>query len=668
VCTECRAQANEYADATGSLVCKTCGANQRSVQGVACQDRVADDNLPKIVQAPNVTRQHRDGAGTWDDGGAVVVVTWTPFRRDTSVTGIELQISTDYDFAAAGATQSYLEIAPNATSFTVSLATPVCDQVVYAQVRAVQNIVGSGVHNDDDDDDNDDDNNNQKNNQKNNKVTKDTVGKWSPRSKPWLSTGNEDCRLSTQFLDCSESNAPHDWICADCPHGADCEGSVRWTQVLAKPGFWRDNRVLEKGSSGVPREQQFVPCTNKKACEEVRQEQRVVGASLAERHRLRACALGYLDVCDPKTNGTCRLCRTCTSNYTMMSDGITCAPCEESEVEQDGMLSDEQVAMIATVLIFMLVLLIFSLLVFLRIRSATSGRSDGIKAIHSTIKRIILSHMQVVMLSLSLNVPWPNMLVGLMIAFSSLSSVSQHVAQVGCLVDTEIPVHKQSRFLYASATAVALFPIIFGILLWIWWLVLVPIKCCACMACFRRDRLTLSDPIPNMLRKLVCSGRREGREEEPGRSRALTLGSSDAEATTLTPGAHKDEDEDDHALPGSSSQQSSPQRPTRRHIKQQDITAAIENAAPDTPEERENLAKRQRDLLVLRILQDDQVKTRDVWAYSTVLFLCKCDRVYTISGCARMPLASSAHMYLAVTHHPSYHRRTLITPNTTAAL
>ena len=50
----------------------------------------------------------------------------------------------------------------------------------------------------------------------------------------------------------------------------------------------------------------------------------------------------------------------------------------------------------------------------------------------------------------------------LMSLFKSLSSVNQHIAQVGCFIDTEDPIGKQSRFLYTTSMGAALFPLAFS--------------------------------------------------------------------------------------------------------------------------------------------------------------------------------------------------------------
>ena len=162
------------------------------------------------------------------------------------------------------------------------------------------------------------------------------------------------------------------------------------------------------------------------------------------------------------------------------------------------------------------------------------------KAVHSTIKRIMLTHMQIVTLCFSLHVPWPNLLITMvsgevgvahcmcgslhvwltecffpvvffvlsllsplpthhhhhqMDIFSSLSSVSQHVISMSCYVEDvegSNPVRKQAAFLYLLTGCILLVPLLFGVVLYIWWLILVPLRCCRWMSCGLSRKLVVS--------------------------------------------------------------------------------------------------------------------------------------------------------------------------------
>ena len=197
---------------------------------------------------------------------------------------------------------------------------------------------------------------------------------------------------------------------------------------------------------------------------------------------------GYQRECDRKSTsiveGSCRLCSTCRVGYAKATDGISCAKCPETK---DGMTS----GILAASGILFIILFIFCALIFLKVKSATSGGHGAkTKAVHSTIKRIILTHMQIVTLCFSLSVPWPDMIVTMMNVFASLSSVSQHVTSLSCYAEDDIDVvGRQAAFLYMLTACVLFVPVLFGLILYIWWVVLVPCKFCGWMSCGMRAKL-----------------------------------------------------------------------------------------------------------------------------------------------------------------------------------
>jgi hypothetical protein len=117
----------------------------------------------------------------------------------------------------------------------------------------------------------------------------------------------------------------------------------------------------------------------------------------------------------------CRLCTTCRDGFAQSTDGTTCFPCPASATS----------GVIAAVSISLILFLFFVVLIYLKVASSTTGgHGTKTKAVHSTIKRILLTHMQVVTLCVSLNVPWPSLVMSLMNVFSSVSSVSRYVVAV----------------------------------------------------------------------------------------------------------------------------------------------------------------------------------------------------------------------------------------------
>ena len=64
-----------------------------------------------------------------------------------------------------------------------------------------------------------------------------------------------DCTAGLQFLNDTEADKLN-WVCQDCPDGGDCSGNLRWSQVVAKPGYHRmsyDDEI-------------FGQCLNQEAC------------------------------------------------------------------------------------------------------------------------------------------------------------------------------------------------------------------------------------------------------------------------------------------------------------------------------------------------------------------------------------------------------------------
>ena len=386
--------------------------------------------------------------------------------------------------------------------------------------------------------------------------------------------------------------------------------SVRWTQVRVAEGHWRDDRKKstaakeeDAGADLVPRKFKFAECASSSNIRKIMCPEGGLDDNSTEQ-----CAAGYKNICDPATNGTCRLCRTCALGYAMSSDGMTCQEC--APVGSDK----RRLSVILGVLATLFVLLVFSLLVYLRIKSSTTSHTAKTKAVHSTVKRILLSHMQVVMLCMGLRVPWPGAIQALMDVFKTLSSVSQHVAQVGCFVDTEEPVGKQSRFLYASSLGAALFPLAFSVLLWVYWLVLVPLPCCGWLACGIKKHLTMSDPMPNVCRRICGGGGGTlGRERTKNKMK-----------THRKPTTPKD-------LEMSADKQPEQEQEQEQEQKLDTSDKAGNSKRPSLTRD-EKMTSTRRAIVVKQILDDQRVKTRDVWFYCTVLFLCECFALrYSIS-------------------------------------
>jgi hypothetical protein len=402
----------------------------------------------------------------------------------------------------------------------------------------------------------------------------DSWSEWSDPHKSWLSTGANSCSDAREYLNSTDPD-PLLWKCLACPEGAYCEHSVTWRHVKANASFWRDDHERNVTSPAfVPPTYKFIPCPNKAAC---------MGSNSTE-----TCdeSAGYLNICNKDRNTTCRLCNTCFPGFSMGADGITCFPCARKE--------DQAQSLALAVLVLLLLFSVLGTLVFLKIKSATRGHGAKTKAVHSTVKRILLSHLQVIAMCMSLNVPWPRLITDMMMAFSSMSSVSQHVSAIGCFYDTDESGYagKNARFLYLSAGAVLLSPVAFAIITWVYWMYLVPSMAGRVLACGLQSSLTFSDPTPNMCRQ--CR-----RRPAP----------TDSDTESLSNGPSNDG-------------RNASTMPVPR----------LSNASTTS----------MASVVVQAIERNDlMVKTRDVWSYTNVLFLYMmypslCRIPFTVLSCRRI--------------------------------
>jgi len=162
------------------------------------------------------------------------------------------------------------------------------------------------------------------------------------------------------------------------------------------------------------------------------------------------------DTCAEGYKSGSRLCQMCESKY-MRASGSRCLPCKTSSALP-----------LLTVGIFIMIAG-FIALVVLKLRSF--GRSSGHRAhrrvtfdparrsttTHSTLKRILLTHVQTIALVLGLTVPWPTLMLHALSVLSAISNFSDNSNGVQCLNnDGETD---QAGFYYAVLVLSSLLPI-----------------------------------------------------------------------------------------------------------------------------------------------------------------------------------------------------------------
>jgi len=115
-------------------------------------------------------------------------------------------------------------------------------------------------------------------------------------------------------------------------------------------------------------------------------------------------------------------------------------------------------------------LMLFVGLNILRMRSfRTFDAQRRRKSLHSTIKRIVLSHLQMVSIVMSLSVPWPDLMKNVLNTVSSVASFSEGINSFECLYQDI----DHSDFYNGVLVFTAIGPLLFAGVLALYWLVLV---------------------------------------------------------------------------------------------------------------------------------------------------------------------------------------------------
>ena len=108
-------------------------------------------------------------------------------------------------------------------------------------------------------------------------------------------------------------------------------------------------------------------------------------------------------------------CSSCSVGFVPVKETGECRKCETSG-ESTALIS---IAALVAIIFFVGMI-------------ALKMTSSGKKGEHSTIKRTLLTHLQMIAIIMSLAVPWPSAVRVTMTLVSSLTSVSSHSSSIHC--------------------------------------------------------------------------------------------------------------------------------------------------------------------------------------------------------------------------------------------
>ncbi len=279
------------------------------------------------------------------------------------------------------------------------------------------------------------------------------------------------------FLDMSKRDNPEEWLCAPCPRGGHCAGSIFWenaTHHNLRPlfGWWEIPPRERKLGTSV--EDMFAECTFEPAClgaynSELRglQDQAMADAGLSSvtQNFTASCnvALGF--------EQPSRLCQRCADGFSRIGPA-ECVACSTQSI------GGELGLVIVGLSLFVVG---FAVLIWLRIRSYQHfNHVRRKKAAHSTIKRILLSHVQMLLLVLGLSVRWPRLLMQVMRLFSSLAAISpENTHAIECVFLSVVQNH--AEFYYGVILTAAVAPLAAMGLLAVYWIVFA--QACEALSC-----------------------------------------------------------------------------------------------------------------------------------------------------------------------------------------
>ena len=197
-----------------------------------------------------------------------------------------------------------------------------------------------------------------------------------------------DACKDNEYLD-DTSTTPSEWECLKCPDGGYCTGMVTRASIRVQFG-WARCPVAPDGNEDrlPPPSRLFTRCKTPSSCmgaPNVLLESTEGDAAMEDNNE--SCALGH----HPHSPTNVR-CSSCATNYAPVGVGSSgvCSKCTGS---------GGSVAFIVVAFFFAIV--IFVVLVALKMRSSGSKK----KVEHSTMKRTLLTHMQMLSIVLSLAVP-----------------------------------------------------------------------------------------------------------------------------------------------------------------------------------------------------------------------------------------------------------------------
>ena len=173
-----------------------------------------------------------------------------------------------------------------------------------------------------------------------------------------------------------------------------CQNDVSYCyggpNIGPKAGYWRKSNTTDE----------FIKCLNLEAC---------LGMQTNKSNPQGECWRGYQNT----------MCADCAVDYSRTGD-FDCSPCPTAASNS-----------IRIIVIFLL-LMVF---VFFMVKSTIEAAIKK-KAVHSVYLRIMMNHLQMIVLTASFNLDWPQLIIDFFNTITPITNASKQILSFDCFLDT----------------------------------------------------------------------------------------------------------------------------------------------------------------------------------------------------------------------------------------
>ena len=250
------------------------------------------------------------------------------------------------------------------------------------------------------------------------------------------------------FLNDTSPNK-YDWRCLRCPRGGSCYGLTTASNLLPSTGYWQCPTDPQK----------FVKCKGDGSmC-----IGRNVSTSIYNQNRSSMCnSRGRYN---PSTNNM--LCLTCQVGWAP-GGRYGCVFCKNPNAKT------ALLAIAGSFCVFF-----FVLLIVFKVKS--TGRA---LAVHSTLKRTVFTHLQMLAIVISLNVQFPPVVVSFIDGLSAVILDIGRSSDAHCSSALPGAISSAANLHYGMLITSVLSPILVSLLAFVYWIILVPacphVRCLTC--------------------------------------------------------------------------------------------------------------------------------------------------------------------------------------------